>query len=361
MNEQHQGAASSAKIINALSSEAFWAVNKAVGKAIGIENAVFLSELIGKFRYWRDRGKLQPDGGFFMTAEDIKLAMGCSDRAAKRLTQSIRESGVAEIVKRGVPAKNHWRLNWSKIGALLEGEPTSQVETVPTGEAETVPTCEAETVPTYTKNTTNNTKLKKEDPAGAGALFGEPEKSKAEPALFKRVTDLIYEAHKALTGEPLVYKGHGKAYGEAVKRIIAQAGEGSDEEVYARVRLKVEALYHLAKAEAGKPRKFWSQQGITPLSVSSNWNKLITVRNTAKTQPAQTVVFPDVAKHGEDSIRSLFTDWQKNYTAAQVHANLPREIIDEWQTVHSGFAPALVNVILAWKSRSGVTPDGKGV
>lgn len=135
-------------VIATLSEDAFWSVNKAIGRTHGIEHAVLIAELIYKFKYWRERGQLDNARGFFYTSADIQKALGVSERAAKRLTKSVQDTGFVKVKKRGQPAKNYWYLQFQAISDFL-----SQAETVPTRQNETGPSSEGETVPAITKKT----------------------------------------------------------------------------------------------------------------------------------------------------------------------------------------------------------------
>lgn len=330
-------------VIDNLAADAFWMVPKSVGRQIGLENAVFLSELIAKYRYWRERGQLQADGSFFMTSDDIQQVMGCSERMAKRLTKSIQDCGVARVIKRGVPAKNHWILCWDFIAEILSGGRTSQAGTDLTGRAGSDLTGEAETDLTITKKSDLEPKPKKEIAPEGASLYG-------------RVVKLIGDAHKALSGEDLSWVGYEQAYGAAVKQIIRQA-EGSKEamanteEVFGKIRAKVEAYFRAARAESSQARRFYTEQGITPLSIRSAWNKLVTARGKSSMEPARDE-FPDVMKMPAAEIEATFGEWQKKFSISQVREGLPKPIWDKWQRDKNGFAGALSETILAYVSEN---------
>lgn len=323
-------------IIQTLGADAFWMVNKAISRQIGIENAALLSELISKFRYWRERGQLQPDGSFFMTQADIIEVMGVSERAAKRMTKSIQECGAVTVKKRGTPAKNHWTINWNFLSKMVSGGLTGQYGTVPTGEAGSVPTGEAGTVPTYTKNNDKQQNKEKEIAEPSGSLY-------------KSVVDLIAKAHETLTREKLTFEGQGKAYGVAVKHIMRQAGKGTDAELLERIRQKVRLYYKLAKSEAQTGKTFYSLQGITPLSIRQHWNKLVDAKRAGSLEVEKPKV--NFGELTEQQCAAVFGNWQKTMSAAELREILPAEVWEEWQTDKNGFAPALLEIILAFKRR----------
>jgi len=132
-----------------LSSDAFWAVNKSVARHVGIEEAALLTEIISKHRYWKERGGLDDQGGFFMTSADIQAVMGIGDKPVGRLTKSILTKGVVKIKKRGVPAKNYWYPQWPIIFSMIGSDPQTGV----TGEPVTGVTSDHQTGVAITKNT----------------------------------------------------------------------------------------------------------------------------------------------------------------------------------------------------------------
>jgi hypothetical protein len=106
-----------------LSAEAFWSVNKALARKIGIEEAALTAEIIFKHTYWEEKGELDDQGGFFMISEDIQAVMGIGIKPVARLTKSILTQGVVKIKKRGVPAKNYWYPQWDFLFEVLGSEP----------------------------------------------------------------------------------------------------------------------------------------------------------------------------------------------------------------------------------------------
>lgn len=288
------------QIKNVLGASAFWMVNKALAHRVGFDSAALIAELIGKHEYWKARGLLKPGGWFFMTSDDIQAVMGVSERQAKRLTASVKASGVVEIVKKGVPAKNHWRIDFDLLSEILNSDPTSQAETVPTGEHESEPTGQAETVPTITNNTDS---IIQSNAADASFPY------------FREICDIFAKGFEKLEGSKLSWKGKERAFGKAIKTIIAQAVDviGIDQAtnlVLQEIERRARALYRdieqnrQAKLRKAKHDEFIAKQKFTPLLLMNRWNSYPVARiqpsvhgSTAIPDPVATMTEAERAQH----------------------------------------------------------------
>lgn len=313
-------------VLNTLSADAFWSVNKAVARKYGIENATFISELIYKYKYWKAKGQLDNNKGFFYTSADIQKALGCSERVAKRLTKSVQDTKLVEVKKRGTPAKNYWYIKFKPLLAVLTG----QVETVLTTEVDNDPTGQVETVPAITKKTDEENKPKKENAA------------KAPPPLMRRLTDLIGEAHKHLTGADLVWQGKGKQYGQAMKDILKIVEPLADDEArYQEVRGKC-AAFCIAAAKD----EFYRKQGVTPSSILSNWNKLHYKKTGSHSDfGAKVEPFPRYHNMTRAELETAFHDWSAKWDIVTLKKNISPDSFSRYVNEHGQWAPAIVDVL----------------
>lgn len=293
------------QIKNVLGASAFWMVNKALAHRVGFDSAALIAELIGKHEYWKARGLLKPGGWFFMTSDDIQAVMGVSERQAKRLTASVKASGVVEIVKKGVPAKNHWRIDFDLLSEILNSDPTSQAGTVPTGEHESAPTGQAETVPTITNNTDSIIQSNAADASFPYSSF----------PYYREICDIFAKGFEKLEGSKLSWKGKERAFGKAIKTIIAQAVDviGTDQAtnlVLQEIERRARALYwdieqnRKAKLRKAKHDEFIAKQKFTPLLLMNRWNSYPVARiqpsvhgSTAIADPVATMTEAERAQH----------------------------------------------------------------
>lgn len=308
-----------------LGTDAFWSVNKALARRIGIEEAALTAEIISKHSYWKARNGLDEQGGFFMTSEDIQAVMGIGDKPVARLTKSILIQGVVKIKKRGVPAKNYWYPQWVFIFSLIDSDPQTGV----TGDTLFGVTGEAQTGVAITKNT--NEKWKPKKSAGSKA---------APPALYARIVKLIADAHKHLTGEDLIWKGHEKKYGQACVKIMEiVAGQRDDELAFQMVRNKCAGYCQKAEKDT-----FLKGQGVTPISLLSNWNKI-------QYDPAKGSMlkikknFPDYRTMSSVQITEAFTNWNEHFNNFDLKEHLSAESYRKYMD-GGAFAPTLIQILI---------------
>jgi hypothetical protein len=98
------------------SSDAYLTLNKKLLKKFGPEKAVFLSNLIDKFKYFKSRGMLEDDWSFLDRERELEDT-GLTNYAIRKCKKELVENGILSIQKRGIPARI-----WTKIhfNVLLE-------------------------------------------------------------------------------------------------------------------------------------------------------------------------------------------------------------------------------------------------
>lgn len=170
----------------------------------------------------------------------------------------------------------------------------------------------------------------------------------APPGFTRRVSDLIGEAHRYLTGENLEWEGKGAAYGKAVNAIVKIASKEPDQEkAFQKIRQKCAAYYAAAQAD-----QFMKRQGITPVSLLAAWNK---VHYTGQALNIETgrKKFPDYRAMSPKQIREAFAGWNKSFTMLDLKENLPKDVYEQFEKA-GGFAPALVEILVADVQKTGV-------
>lgn len=164
------------------------------------------------------------------------------------------------------------------------------------------------------------------------------------PALLRRLTDLIGEAHKHLTGETLTWEGKGKAYGQAMKSIIKIVEDlPDDEHRYKVVRQKCGAFVAACGSD-----EFLRKQGVTPLSILGSWNK-VHYKKTGSTSEfgAEVKHFPDYRSMSLEQIEMAFTNWTSAFGLDVVKKNIEPVSFSRFMDRDDGnqFAPNLPRIL----------------
>lgn len=180
-----------------------------------------------------------------------------------------------------------------------------------------------------TKLTNQNTTTKNKSDAGKASI----------PALSRRVSDMIGEAHKHLTGSELVWAGQAGKYGKAQSQIIAMFKGKSDDEAFTAIRQKAAAYVQAAKAD-----EFLKKQGVTPISLLSNWNKVHFKAKAGQSFGGKT--FPDYRSMSPDQIKSAFAKWNKDFTTLDVQKNVQPASYEKFIREANGYAPALAGILI---------------
>lgn len=105
-------------INNILGQSAFWIVNKKLASIIGLEEAILLSDLISKQKYFYDNNELC-DGFFFNTSSNITKDTGLSYSKQKRIITTLTKNNLISVALLGVPAKLHFKIHDNNIQLLL--------------------------------------------------------------------------------------------------------------------------------------------------------------------------------------------------------------------------------------------------
>lgn len=97
-------------IIKLLASDNYFVINREIIKLFGLHEAIMLGELASEYTYWAKENKLE-NGLFFSTQENIKENTGLSEFQQREAVSNLVKAGVLEVIKKGMPAKNYYRIN----------------------------------------------------------------------------------------------------------------------------------------------------------------------------------------------------------------------------------------------------------
>lgn len=146
-------------IIELLSQDGYYTLNKKLVKLIGLENAFLLSFFIDKYKFFNDE--------FFYTKENILNETRLTEYSLNSSLRFLKDNDLITIIKKGCPAKNYYNINFNEIQNLLEDDTVAQsknnasssIETTDTSDTENNITseCEFNTTSGFEFNTTSNT------------------------------------------------------------------------------------------------------------------------------------------------------------------------------------------------------------
>ena len=111
-----------------LSSSAFLVVNKSLAKQIGLKETVLLADLISKEEYFIANG--MTDGWFFNTETNIEADTTLTPFQQRKCLKSLRKYGIIETKRRGVPAKQFFKINEQLVVKFLNNLSLTKCTTI---------------------------------------------------------------------------------------------------------------------------------------------------------------------------------------------------------------------------------------
>ena len=111
-------------ILKLIANNGFITVNKEIIRCLGLEEAVLLGELAGKYNYWEERNLLDEEGFFFATAEDIEHETGLSAYKQRTAFNNLESKNIIETKFKGVPPKKYFKINVEKLDSYLSNSLT---------------------------------------------------------------------------------------------------------------------------------------------------------------------------------------------------------------------------------------------
>lgn len=117
-------------IVSLLASDNFLVINRDLLKMYGLNVTLMLCELASEYNYYSKEGKLEEDGLFFSTIENIADKTGLSRYQQAESLKKLNEMGIVKTIVKGVPAKRYFKLDVEKLAnKLANNSPTSLQKT----------------------------------------------------------------------------------------------------------------------------------------------------------------------------------------------------------------------------------------
>lgn len=106
-------------IISLLSCDGYIICNKTLIKKFNADCAILVGELCAEYNYYKNLGQLDSDGSFYSTRDNIEQNTGLNDYAQRKAIRMLSEAKILTVTKKGLPAKNYYKLNASQLLSLF--------------------------------------------------------------------------------------------------------------------------------------------------------------------------------------------------------------------------------------------------
>jgi len=112
-------------------TDAFLAINKKLIQKVGIIKAAYIANLVDKYKYFRDRGMLTKDGGFYLTYEEQTKQLGLSEHQLRTCKKEFIEAGVLRTEMRGLPRKEFYFIDFGELLSQFIVDEEESIEPIP--------------------------------------------------------------------------------------------------------------------------------------------------------------------------------------------------------------------------------------
>lgn len=102
-----------------LSSTGFIVVNKHLAKTLGHVSAMIVGIMCSKYDYYESQNKLEGGEYFYLTRDCITDETGIGADAQRTAMTKLQELGIISIVRKGVPSKNFYKINFDKLSEIF--------------------------------------------------------------------------------------------------------------------------------------------------------------------------------------------------------------------------------------------------
>ena len=126
-------------LLQHFSSSNYIVFNKIVAKALGINSALMLAELVYEYGYYLKNDMLTNDGFFYSTVHNVEEATTLTKYQQAQSVTKMVELNLIKMVNQGIPCKRYFKLNVEVIESFilnLENEPDVNKQNVDTKKAE---------------------------------------------------------------------------------------------------------------------------------------------------------------------------------------------------------------------------------
>ena len=102
-----------------LSNNNFIILNRDLIKELGLDETVLLCELCHEQYYWEMNKKLQKDGTFYFTVENIEKQISLKKKKQLSLLNKLKKLNLVEVKYHDMPKKRYIKVNASELEEIL--------------------------------------------------------------------------------------------------------------------------------------------------------------------------------------------------------------------------------------------------
>lgn len=103
-----------------LASSKYIIVNKDLIQILGLNEAVILGELCSEYNYWANLEKLEDEGYFYSTRENIQKNTGITPHFQRIAMKNLEEKKIIQTIRKGIPCKTYYKINEEKVIEYLK-------------------------------------------------------------------------------------------------------------------------------------------------------------------------------------------------------------------------------------------------
>lgn len=105
----------------------FIIANRNIIELFGINTALMLGELYGRYNYFRKRKQLK-NGFFFATKESIEKSTKLSPYKQRKATSILQTAGILNIRHIDIPPKTYYKINKEKLLKVLKNSVVENID-----------------------------------------------------------------------------------------------------------------------------------------------------------------------------------------------------------------------------------------
>ena len=97
-------------ILSLANGNNWFSVNRDIARAVGLNAAIMLSEVINKYEFFKEKGSLE-NGWFYLTIEDAEERTTLARDAQAGAIKILKDLKIIETKQMGMPSKRYFRFD----------------------------------------------------------------------------------------------------------------------------------------------------------------------------------------------------------------------------------------------------------